>query len=425
MKITLSYGSDGLPLEITESPGFQGVLRPREAAASENPENAIRQALLNPIAAKPLGDIGKGCQSACVVISDITRPVPNQIILPPLLAEIEKAGIKREAITILIATGIHRPNEGDELISLVGAEIAANYRIINHFSKEVDDMVLVGEINDGIPALINRHYVAADLKILTGFIEPHMWAGFSGGRKSILPGISALETLEYMHGPEMIAHPNTVYGALEGNPFHEAGLSIMKKAGADFIVNVTLNTAKQITRVFAGDPVEAHLEGCRFLAPFCTLEIEEPLDFIVTTNSGAPLDCNLYQTVKGITGAAPVVKSGGEILIASACSEGAGSPEYIEILKMIDTPKNFIERLLNREFFIPDQWCAQETYQVMLSHPIWLYSDGISPEEIERYHMKPIKSLESAITELLDRYGPKARWAVVPDGPLLIMQLSR
>ncbi len=424
MEVTLSYGLDGLALEIPESLGFQGVLQPGEAPVVENSKDAVLQSLLNPIAAKPLVDLAKGRKSACVVISDITRPVPNKMILPPLLAEIEKAGIKREAITILIATGIHRPNEGDELIALVGDEIAKDYCIINHFSKAAEDMVLVGEINDGVPALINRHYVAADLKVLTGFIEPHMWAGFSGGRKSILPGISSIETLEYMHGPEMIAHPMTVYGALEGNPFHESGLAIMKKAGADFIVNVTLNTAKKITRVFAGDPVKAHLEGCRFLAPFCTKELEKPLDFIVTTNSGAPLDCNLYQSVKGITGAAPVVKSGGEIVIASACSEGAGSPEYIEILKMVDTPKNFIERLLDREFFIPDQWCAQETYQVMLDHPVWLYSDGLSSDEIESYHMKPVKSLEKAIAELLNKHGPQARWAVVPDGPLQILQLK-
>ena len=424
METTMSYGLDGLPFKIAETPGFQGVIKPGQAAAVTDPGAAVLQSLRTPIAARPLTEIAKKCCSACIVISDITRPVPNKIILPPLLAEIESAGIKREAITILIATGIHRPNEGDELIALVGTEIAENYRIINHCSKEPEDMVLVGEINEGVPALINRHYVAADLKILTGFIEPHMWAGFSGGRKSILPGISSIETLEYMHGPEMIADPMTVYGALKGNPFHEAGLAVMKKAGADFVINVTLDTDKKITRVFSGDPVKAHLEGCRFLAPFCTKELNEALDFIVTTNSGAPLDCNLYQTVKGITGAAPVVKPGGEIVIASACSEGAGSPEYIEILKMVDQPRSFIERLMAREFFIPDQWCAQETYQVMLKHPVWLYSDGLTPEEIERYHMQPVKSLESAVTKLLQKHGPEARWAVVPDGPLVILRLK-
>ena len=424
MEVKLNYGKQGLSVEVPESPGFQGVLRPDEAAPVADLEAAFRDALCNPIKSASLGELAQGQQDACVVISDITRPVPNHLILPPLLAEIEKAGIKREAITILIATGIHRPNEGEELVSLVGHEIVANYRIINHFSKDADEMVLVGEINNGVPALINRHYVEAGLKILTGFIEPHMWAGFSGGRKSILPGISSLATLEFMHGPEMIADPMTVYGALDGNPFHEAGLAIMAKAGADFIVNVTLDTKKRITRVFAGDPVAAHLEGCRFLAPLCTKTLAEPLDFIVTTNSGAPLDLNLYQTVKGITGAAPVVKDGGEIVIASACSEGAGSPEYVDILNMVNTPADFIRRLRAREFFIADQWCAQETYQVILKHPVSLFSDGLSDAKISDYHMRPISSIEDEITRLFDKYGSKARWAVIPNGPLVILKLQ-
>jgi nickel-dependent lactate racemase len=423
MKVDLSYGSQGLAIEIPETPGFCGVLRPRTAPALEDPAAAVARALETPLAAPPLKKIAANRQNACIVISDITRPVPNEIILPPLLKAIEDSGIPAEAITILIATGIHRPNEGDELIALVGREIAGKYRIINHFSKRREEMVPVGEIEAGVDALINKHYLNAELKILTGFIEPHMWAGFSGGRKSILPGISALETLEYMHGPEMIADPGTVYGNLVDNPFHDAGLKIVEKAGADFIVNVTLDTEKRITRVFAGDPVQAHLEGCRFLAPYCSLTLDEPLDFIVTTNSGAPLDCNLYQTVKGITGAAPVVKEGGEIVIASACSEGAGSPEYIKILEMIDTPENFLKRLMAREFFIADQWCAQETYQVVVRHPVWLYSEGLTRDEIARYHLTPVDSLESAIAKLLEKHGPEARWAVVPDGPLLILNL--
>ena len=424
MKVDLSYDVDGLQLELPETPGFQGIWRPSEPPVVADPAAAIAEALHTPLKSRPLRELAQGKQSVCIVISDITRPVPNKIILPPLLQSLEQAGIEKQNITILIATGIHRPNEGEELISLVGENIAAEYRIINHFSKQADDMVLVGKIDGNVPALINRHYVAADLKILTGFIEPHMWAGFSGGRKSILPGISSIETLEYMHGPEMIAHPRTVYGALEDNPFHQAGLAIMAKAGADFIVNVTLNTRKEITRVFAGDPVEAHLEGCNFLAPFCIKEVEQPLDFIITTNSGAPLDCNLYQSVKGITGAAPVVKKGGEIIIASSCFEGLGSPEYIEILKMVDSPKAFIDRLLAREFFIPDQWCAQETYQVMIDHPVWLYAQGLTPAEMERYHFHPVSTMEKAINSLLAVHGPEARWAVVPDGPLLILQLA-
>jgi len=425
MKVSLSYGLQGLEIEIPETPGFEGVLRPREAPALDDPTAAVSAALRNPLAAAPLKEIATHRQNACIVISDITRPVPNQLILPPLIREIEASGIPSEAITILIATGIHRPNQGDELVTLVGREIAEKYRIINHFSRNREEMASIGEIEAGVPALINKHYLNAELKILTGFIEPHMWAGFSGGRKSILPGISALETLEYMHGPQMIAHPGTVYGNLVDNPFHDAGLEVMKKAGADFIVNVTLDTRKKVTRVFAGDPVQAHLEGCRFLAPFCSRTLDQPLDFIVTTNSGAPLDCNLYQTVKGITGAAPVVKEGGEIVIASACSEGAGSPEYRKILDLVDTPENFLRRLMAGEFFIADQWCAQETYQVVVKHPVWLYSEGLSPEEIAGYHLTPVKSIEKAISSLLEKHGPEARWAVVPDGPLLILKLEK
>jgi nickel-dependent lactate racemase len=423
MRIELSYGFDGLEVELPESSGFQGVWRPQEAAAEKDPAAAVATALREPLDSLPLAELARNKKTACIVISDITRPVPNPIILPPLLQTLAAAGIEMEQITILIATGIHRPNEGDELIRLVGAEVAATgCRIINHFSKDRTEMAEVTKIDGHIPALVNRHYLAAELKILTGFIEPHMWAGYSGGRKSILPGISGIETLEYMHGPEMIAHPRTVYGALDDNPFHLAGLEVMAAAGADFTVNVTLNTDKEITRVFAGDPVKAHLAGCRFLAPYCVKQVEQPLDFIVTTNSGAPLDCNLYQTVKGITGAAPVVRKKGEIIIASACFEGLGSPEYIEILKLVDSPENFIRRVMQREFFIPDQWCAQETYQVMIDHPVWLKADGVAPQDLERYHFRPVKDIGQAISELLAKLGPDAHWAAVPDGPLLILE---
>jgi nickel-dependent lactate racemase len=252
-----------------------------------------------------------------------------------------------------------------------------------------------------------------------------MWAGYSGGRKAILPGISSLETVQYMHGPEMVAHPGCEYGQLDGNPFHETGLEVLAMAGADFIVNVTLDTSKRVTGVFSGHPVEAHLEGCRFLARHCVKELESPLDFIVTTNAGSPLDCNLYQTVKGITGAAPAVKRGGDILIASRCTEGAGNPDYKEILESVDSPEKFLDRLMRKEFFIPDQWCAQETYQVMMDRNVWIYSEGIPAEELRRYHFRPVSDVASCVRRLLGSHGPHARWAVVPDGPMLILKIPK
>ena len=424
MEVVLKYGQEGLKVKLRSTPGFVGVLAPKEAPVLQEPGEAVAASLVAPIESPGLKEVAKGKEKVCVVISDNTRPVPNELILTALLQQFEEAGIRQENITILIATGIHAPNLGDELVQLVGKDIAANYQVVNHYSKQKEDMVLVGELDDGTPVYINKIYIEADLKVLTGFIEPHMWAGFSGGRKSILPGISSIETLEYMHGPKIVAHEKAAYGVLAGNPFHEYGLKIMEKAGADFIVNVTLNTKKQVTGVFSGHPVEAHLKGCDFLAQFCVHTLPEPLDFIVTTNSGAPLDCNLYQTSKGITAAADGLKPGGAILIASQCDKKFGSEEYVEVMDMVDTPQNFIDRLVRGDFFIPDQWCAQETYQVMLKHEILIYSDGISDADLKKYRFKPIHSVEKAIDGLLERFGENAKWAVIPDGPMLMLKVG-
>jgi nickel-dependent lactate racemase len=220
----------------------------------------------------------------------------------------------------------------------------------------------------------------------------------------------------------MVAHGLTAYGVLDGNPFHEAALAILKKVGADFLVNVTLNTSKEITGVFAGHPVEAHLRGCEFLAGQCIHSLAEPLDFIVTTNAGAPLDCSLYQSVKGMVAAAPGLKRGGVILIASACYEGVGTPECEEVFNMVDAPERFLRRLMDKEFFIPDQWCVQEVYQVMRRNPTWIYTDGVPRQKLERYHFRCVDSIGKAVEELLARFGRNARWAVVPDGPMLILR---
>jgi len=425
MKVHLKYGREGLDLEFPRTPNFQGVLSPKEAPPLPDPLAAVAAALAAPLDSPPLRLLAHGKRDAVVVISDITRPVPNTLLLPPILAELEASGIPRERLTILIATGMHRPNEGAELERLVGPDIASRYRVVNHLSKKESEMVLVGEIGDGVAAYVNRHYVAAELKILTGFIEPHMWAGYSGGRKSILPGISSLRTLQYMHGPEMVAHPETRYGVLDGNPFHEAALSVMAMAGADFIVNVTLDTGKRVTGVFSGHPVEAHLRGVEFLADLCVATLEAPLDFVVTTNAGAPLDCNLYQAAKGLSGVAGAVREGGVILIATECLEGFGSPEYREVFEHATSPAAFVEKLLRKEFFIPDQWCAQETYQVMLKNDVWIHTRGIDAETLRRFHFHPVADLGEAIHELLWRFGDGARWAIVPDGPLLILQVER
>ena len=424
MQVKLKYGKTGIVLNYPETPNFQGVLYPAAVKPLVDPPTELKESLENPIAATSLREIATGRKNAIIVISDITRPVPNRLLLPGILEQLERAGVSRDSITILIATGIHRPNEGEELIQLVGREIAENYRVINHFSQQPDDMVLVGHVGAGVPAYVNKHYVNADLKILTGFIEPHMWAGFSGGRKSILPGISSLETLKYMHGPEMVAHPKTAYGVLDGNPFHTAGLEIMSKAGADFVVNVTLDTEKRVTGIFSGDPIQAHLQGVEFLSRHCMKNLDQPLDFVVTTNAGAPLDCNLYQSAKGLSGVCGATKEGGVILMATECPEGFGSDEYRAVFEHATTPEAFIEKIMNKDIFVLDQWCAQETYQVRLKNEIWLYTDGIENETLKKYHFQPVERLEKAVEQLLERFGHDAHWAIVPDGPMLILRVA-
>ena len=424
MQVKLKYGTSGMLLNYVETPNFQGVLYPETVAPLSDPRADLKKTLEAPIASAALKELARGRDNAVIVISDITRPVPNKLLLPAILEQLQAAGMAKEKITILIATGIHRPNEGDELIRLVGREIAESYRVVNHFSRNQDEMVLVGEVANGVPAYVNKVYVEADLKILTGFIEPHMWAGFSGGRKSILPGISSAQTLQFMHGPEMVAHPKTVYGVLDGNPFHEAGLEIMSKAGADFVVNVTLDTDKQVTGIFSGDPVKAHRQGVEFLSQHCMKILDQPLDFVVTTNSGAPLDCNLYQSSKGLSGVSGATRAGGVIVMASACPEGFGSDEYREVFNYATSPQSFIDKIMNKEFFVLDQWCAQETYQVRLKNEIWLYTDGIDAETLKKFHFHPVTQLETAIEQLLARFGRDARWAIVPDGPMLILRVA-
>ena len=421
--IDLRYGSSGLQVGLPDSAGFLGVLTPQDRPLLSDPARAVADSLARPIESRPLREIAAGRSNAVIVISDVTRPVPNRLLLPPIIAELRAAGMRDNRISILIATGIHRPNDGDELVGLVGEQIAGGYRILNHFSRREDQLVQLGTIMDTVPVSVNRHYAEADLKILTGFIEPHMWAGYSGGRKSILPGISSLKTLEYMHGPEMIADPNVVYGKLEGNPFHEAGLQVMQTVGADFIVNVTMNTGKQLTGVYSGHPVHAHLAGCRELEPFNSAVLEQPLDFVVTTNGGSPLDVNLYQSSKGIAGVAPVVRAGGDIVIASCCNEGLGSDDFVRSMEEFGDPQDWTARAMRREFSYADQWCAQEIFKWMRSRSIHLYCEGIDAQALRRYGLQPSAAIEETVCGLIEKHGRDAQWAVVPDGPYLILEL--
>ncbi len=375
----------------------------------------IDEALISPIASAPLGELASGKQSACIVISDITRPVPNKLLLPPMLATLEAAGIPREAITLLIATGMHRPNLGDELIELVGAEIAASYRIINHDCEDRSSLRQVMAIK-GNPIEVNQHYLDADLKILTGLIEPHPFAGFSGGGKSILPGISSFETMKFMHSFALVDHPDVATAKVENNPFRMHVNSICEQAGVDFIVNVIIDHAKQPTHVFAGDFKAAFAAGCQVAEQHAVVHVGTPADLVITSGGGYPLDATFYQSTKGLIAAGEIVRPGGTILIVSGSSEGLGSESYRNIIASAKgSPQEFRNIYSDPDNFVVDQWGAQVYFQTLeRAGRILLYSPNLSQEQVDPFAITLVTDLEQTLSDLCAQSNSIY---VVPEGP--------
>src|SRR5205823_3147217 len=331
MRITLDYGRTGLEVELPED-RIVGPLAIRPAEPLANPDEAVELALQNPIGSQPLAEVARGRKNACILVCDITRPVPNRVLLPPLLRTLEEQGIARRDILILIATGLHRPNEGRELEEMLGPEIVASYRIENHHGKVKEEHDFLGVTPNGVPVWLDARYLRADLKITTGLIEPHLMAGYSGGRKVICPGIAALETVSVWHGPRFLEHPNADCGIVAGNPVHEENTRIAQMAGCDFIVNVCIDGRRRVTWLGAGDMIAAWQRGVEFCENVVKAGVPEPLDVVVTSCAGYPLDTTWYQAVKGLTGALPIVKTGGTIVLAASLSEGLGSPEFQGLL---------------------------------------------------------------------------------------------
>jgi len=380
--------------------------------------------LAAPIGARPLAEVARGRRSACILICDVTRPVPNELILAPVLRTLEAAGVPREAITILVATGLHRPNEGEELVELVGRRIAETYRCENHHGKNLDEHAYLGESPRGVPVWIDRRYVEADLKIAVGLIEPHLMAGFSGGRKLICPGIAALETVKVWHGPQFLEHPNADCGILDGNPVHEENTWIGRRAGCDFIVNVVIDSQRRPLLFVAGDMVAAFEAGVRFVREVVVDRVPEEADIVVTSGAGYPLDTTFYQSVKAMTGALPIVKCGGTIIVAASLTEGIGSPEFQQLFRENATLEGFIERIVGTDYFVMDQWQLEELAKVRRKAKVKMVSDGLPPETLDGLFVESAPSVEAAVAAGLAEYGPKATIAVIPKGPYVLAQVG-
>ncbi|MDR3682466.1 MAG: nickel-dependent lactate racemase [Geothrix sp.] len=413
--VELAYGKTGLKMAVPD--GAQ-VIEPRYLDGLADEFGAVVAALRNPIGTPPLKAMVKAADRVSIVISDITRPTPNHKLVPWLLQEL--AHVPKQNFVIINGLGSHRANTRDELIQMLGQEIVDTIAIENHDAFDDAKLVHVGRNTYGSEVYFNKTYVESDFKIVTGFIEPHFFAGFSGGPKGIQPGIAGIKTILDFHNAELIGHPNTTWGLLEGNILQDSATQNCLMAKPQFMLNVTLNGHKEITNVFAGDVIQAHRAGCEFVKEHAMYAVDRPFDIVITTNSGYPLDQNLYQTVKGMSAAALIVRPGGAILSTSECCDGVPSHgNYAKILQMRDTPQELLDMINEPSFSMFDQWQVQVQALIQLKADCYLYS-LLDEATVRKAKFKPSADPGKTLNDLLERYGPNPSVAVLPYGPLTI-----
>ena len=425
MLVELAYGRSGLQVELSDR-NVKHVLSMPQLPVVPDPAREVTRRLREPVGSAPLTELAAGRSDAVIVVSDITRPVPNAALLPPLLEALAGAGMKPQDILILIATGLHRPNTGAELAEMLGPEVmASGCRIENHVARDLDAHAHVGATAQGTDAWVDRRYLEADLKRRTGLVEPHLMAGYSGGRKSICPGLCATGTILAFHRPELMESPLGVSGNLVNNPVDEEAHDVARLAGgADFILNVALNERRQITGIFAGDMLPAHNEATDHALRQCGVQIPQPVDIVISTGGGYPLDLTYYQGVKGMVAAEPIVKRGGTIIIAQENAEGIGGPECEKMLLETDDIYVAVQSCLAEDVRIIDMWQLHKLELVLRKARILNYSTGISQAIQSDLFVTPVDSVEAAVAACLTEYGPDATIAVMPEGPYLLASIQ-
>jgi nickel-dependent lactate racemase len=415
MKAHFSFGKSGIEVSVPDVFDCQ-VVRSRSAAALREVEAALGAALDRPFGCEPLAALAAGKRSAAISVCDITRPAPNRITLPPLLKRLHEAGIPVEGITILIATGLHRGATEDEVVSILGPEIAANYRVVSHDARALAEHRRLGSTGRGTPVYIDERFMAADLHITLGFIEQHLMLGFSGGRKLIAPGLAAQETIKAIHSPRFMREPLATEGSIAGNPLHAELLEIAAMARHDFILDVTLTQERQISGVFAGDPVRAHAAGVEFLEATSLERLPEAADAVVTSAAGYPLDLTFYQTLKGITAASHIARPGARILLLAECAEGVGSAEFARKLQALSGFQSFLDEIRSSAVEV-DQWQLEKLALTGLKHELYFFTPRVAKAQLGSLGAHAFDTLEEAMAAVLDGLPTGARVALVPEGP--------
>jgi nickel-dependent lactate racemase len=419
VRVHLQYGRTGLDAEI---PGRVTVLQPRYVPGLADERAAFLEAVARPMSASPLAEIIRATDRVAVVIPDLTRPLPSDRLLPWLFAALPH--VPAAHFVIVNGTGSHRANTADELSAMVGRDIAQRYRVVNHDAHARDTLARAGVGEDGEEVWLNREYLEADRRIVLGFIEPHFMAGFSGGYKAVFPGVADIASIMRYHDARMIGDPRTTWGRLDGNPTQRRIRHDGALAPVDFCVNVTLNRDRQITRFFCGEVLAAHDAGCAFSRETAMVPCDHAFPVVVTTNSGYPLDQNLYQAVKGMSAAAQVVAEGGYIAAAARCNDGfPAHGNFRTLLLEHDSPRALLDAILAPGFSLYDQWEAQILANIRLRARVGLLSE-IPGEEVRRAHLEPLDDIGAAVGAELERCGRDAEVAVLPEGPMTIPYLA-
>ncbi len=420
MKTHLQYGTSGIEVEIP-SPNVTQVA-PRFIPGLKDEETQFLESVRRPLESAPLKERIKSNERLAIVIPDVTRPMPSEQLLRWLLTELDHPAPQRT--TIISGTGSHRVNSPAELKSMLGAAVLSRYRVVNHSAHDPAGLKLAGKTADGRPVLMNREYVEADRRLVLGFIEPHFMAGFSGGYKGIFPALADIDSIMHYHRASVIGDPCSTWGLIEGNPTQQQIVHNGSLLPVDFCINVTLNRRREITRFFCGDVLAAHRQGCDFARETAMVPCSRPFPRVITTNSGYPLDQNLYQTVKGMSAAAQIVEEGGFILTASRCNDGfPAHGNFRKLLFEHESPQALLRTILAPGFSLYDQWEAQLLALICLKARVGLFSE-IGADEVRRAHLEPVDSIETRIAAEIERIGKEAPVAVLPEGPMTIPYIA-
>ena len=427
MKASLRYGDGRIDVTV---PDGTTVLAGSQIPAIPDPSEAVRQALASPIGSPPLAEMlaARKPGTVAITISDITRPVPNKILLPPVLEVLNAAGVSDEQVVIVIATGMHRPSTPAELDTMLGADILQRCEVVDHTS---DDPASVEKVADNPPVSANKRFLHADFKIVTGLIEPHFMAGYSGGRKGICPGLVDLATVQRLHGYEVMGASRADNGVLDGNPCHEEALRVARIVGCDFLVNVAITDNREPAGIYCGHMEEAHLAGCKAVEQWTSAAVDQPFDLVVTNGGGYPLDATIYQVAKGMVCAGPAMHDQTTQLIIATCKEGVGSPEFTEImLRWGKDWRAFLEHIAATEHVEKDQWELQmitRVFEKIGPERLCVATDGLDAETLKSIGLTPVAGQGDAparLQQFVDDYirdQPDARVAVIPEGPYTML----